>query len=99
MKIRIGDYVKIKNPGKLYATYRNMASEMNLQNFDFGYNDVYVGDIGKVVAIDYHEFSLKELYGVRLSSKRIKRDIIIGNDGTCFYKRNVLSMDDNLFRI
>lgn len=98
-EIKKYDRVKIVDPGKLYSTYRTMASMMKLKNFEHFYNDgVHFGATGTVIAVNYHESSNKKLYGVKLDSVG-RRDIVIGYDGVSLYCKNVLSMNDDLFRI
>lgn len=100
MEIKKYDKIKIINPGKLYSTYRFMAEKMQLQYFEYGYQQgVVKGLTGKVIAIDNHYDTNERIYGVRLDF--IKRDIIMGRGGvTLFCKmKDILELDDSLFEL
>lgn len=98
--MNIGDKIAIKNGGKMYSMYTDMADIMNLKNFYpedpiNNRNDIR-GVVGEVVAIENHPDSGKELYGIRLNNCR---EIIIGCDGVSVLTKNMLDLDDKLFKL
>lgn len=88
--------VRIVSQGLIYSTYRAMAEKMQLRNFEFGH-EVRNGQTGKILGSEFHHTNGSKLYAVRMDDTQ--RDIIIEYCGVEFYKKHLLEMDNNLFRI
>lgn len=95
MDLYLGTRVKIVNIGYIYSTYADMAKKMQLNNFEYGNSEIENYQIGRISAINFHEFTGMRLYGVSLADK----DIIIGHQGVEPYKDCLLEMKDELFEL
>lgn len=68
-KFKIGDKVRIVERGYCYDVHHKAAMRMTLLNWDSGgYYDV--GYVGEIIAIEPHEYSNADMYGIRFKDER-----------------------------
>jgi transcription antitermination factor NusG len=88
-KFKIGNRVKIINPGLTYPNYEDMASEMGLKNWGKGIGSSSLGNnsIGIIIVVEPHLDDANDfLYGIKLEETfidayNIGKEVIVGENG------------------